>query len=98
MQNHAVTLAANVAVVANQAAVEWHGGRAALVIIATTYPTNCFLQVLASDGVTWISINGTTYSANQVTSYDIPAGQVRLAMSTGTVAGLYAKLVSVPYG
>lgn len=90
-------LASNISVVGNQPAMTWTGGRASIVIIATTYPTACSLQCLAPDNATWINLNSATYAANQVTPYDLPAGQYRLAMSGGTVAGLYANLVGVPY-
>ena len=92
-----VVLCSNISAVADQAAVTWSGGRAALVLIATTYPTTANLQCLGPDSTTWININGTTYSANQVTAYDLPAGQYRMHLASGTVAGMYASLVSVPY-
>lgn len=88
--------ASNVGTVANQIGFTWSGGRAALIIHATTFPTSCFLQLQGLDG-TWVSVNGTTFSANQVTNFDLPAGQYRISMSGGTVAALYAALVSVPY-
>ncbi len=92
-----IILATNVSVVANQPAMTWQGGRCSLVLIAGTYPTACTLQLLGPDNATWIAINSSTYNANQVTPYDLPAGQYRLALSGGTVAGLYANLVGVPY-
>lgn len=92
----AIVLASNVSVVADQLPVTWTGGRAALVLDATTYPTTCNLQ-LQGPGGSWISLNGTTFSANQVTPFDLPAGQYRIHMATGTVAAFYASLVSTPY-
>ena len=92
-----VTLAKNAVATADQNAVTWVGGRCVLVLIATAFPTTCKLQMLGQDGQTWVDINGTTYSANQVTPYDLPAGQYRMHLSGGTTTGLYADLVSVPY-
>lgn len=90
-------LCANISVVADQAAITWGGGRTALVLLAATYPTTANLQVLGPDSLTWISLNGTTYSANQVTAYDLPAGQYRMHLTGGSVSGMYASLVSIPY-
>lgn len=69
----------------------------AIIISATVYPATCKLQVLGPDDATYIDINATAYSANQVTAYDLPSGQYRLNLAGGTVAALYAKLVSIPY-
>lgn len=91
-----VVLTSNNSTSAATSAVDWPGGRAVLVLMATTFPATCALQMLGPDGSTWISINGTAYSANQVTAYDLPAGQYRMNLS-GTISKLYASLVSVPY-
>jgi len=72
-------------------------GRYVLVLLAGTYDgTTGFLQVLGPDASTWISLNATKYSANQVTSYDLPSGQYRMSLGSST-AGLYATLVRCPY-
>lgn len=97
MATRGIVLATNPGSVADQASVVWQGGRACLVLIASTYPTNCFLQCLGPDNSTWVSINGTTFSANQVTPYDLPAGEYRMHLASGSISNLYANLVSVPY-
>jgi hypothetical protein len=96
MAGRAYTLATNVSVVANSAAQTIVGGIFALVIKATTFPTQCFLQTQAPDG-TWINVNALTITSNQVISLNLPSGQYQLQMSGGSVSGLYATLVSIPY-
>ena len=97
MQNLGYTLATNATGAAALAAVTVVGGRYSLALSATTFPSTCALQVLGPDGSTWISLNASAYSANQVTAYDIPSGQVRMNLSGGTAAALYACLTRVPY-
>lgn len=87
-----------VGVMQDQPYVEWPGGRAAVVIIGTTYPTNVFLKMLLNDGSTLLSINASTYSANKIDVYDLPAGSYKLSLSGGTASALYADLVTIPYG
>lgn len=88
----------NTAVVADQADVQWQGGRTAFVIVASTYPTTCKLQMKMPDGSTYVDVNGTTVSANALpVLYDLAAGIYRLHLASGTVAGMYASMVSVPY-
>jgi hypothetical protein len=77
--------------------VTWNGGRGAIVIVASQYATGLFLAMQAPDG-SWININGTTYSANQVTAYDLPAGQYRLVSQAGSSVALSARLCPVYYG
>lgn len=95
MQASGVNLAKNVT--ATTTAVTWKGGRTALVLSATAYGTTVQLQTQASNG-TWVSVNATTYSADQVTPYDLPEGQYRINISGGTTTALYADLVAIPYG
>ena len=93
----AYDLAVNATGAAAIAGVTIKGGRYVLVLNATTFPSTCALQVLARDQSTWISMNGSAYSANQVTAYDLPAGQVRMSMAGGSAAALYACLVQIGY-
>lgn len=98
MQGRAIPLCANISVVADQPKVTWQGGRSILSIFAATFPSTCQLQMLGKDSSTWIAVNSSSFSANQVISYDLPAGQYRIHMTGGSVSGLYADLVTVPYG
>jgi hypothetical protein len=46
-----------------------------------------------------LNMNSATIGANAApVAYDCPRGQYRLHMTGGTAAGVYANLVSVPYG
>lgn len=74
------------------------GGRHSLVVIAAPYSSLVSFQLLGPDNVTWITLNGSTISANGATAYDLPSGQYRmLSGGAGSSVGLYAALVSVPY-
>jgi hypothetical protein len=75
--------------------ISFPGGRAALVLMATTYPTTLKLQLMGQDGTTAIDI--ATLTANGVTLYDLPAGSYRMSVAGGAPAAIYADLVSVPY-
>lgn len=77
-------------------AQSWQGGRGAIVITADTYGGAVFLQFQAGGGK-WLNVNGTTYSADQVTGYDLPAGQVKLVSQSSSV-NVNACLVPIPYG
>jgi hypothetical protein len=72
------------------------GGRTALILDAIQYGPGVFLQVQNVSG-SWISINGTTFSANQVAAYDLPAGQYRIVNNTGSSVTIAARLVGIPY-
>lgn len=75
----------------------WTGGRAVISITADQYGGGVFLQSQGATGK-WISVNGTTYSADQVTAYDLPQGQVRIISNAGSSINLQAKLLPVSYG
>lgn len=93
-----VTLANNISALGFTSAVRWSGGRAALVLNATVFPTTTNLQLQHIDG-TWINVNTTnlTTAGNQVTPFDLPPGQYRMSFATGTVTAAYASLVSITY-
>lgn len=77
-------------------AVQWQGGRTALVINATQYGGGVFLQLTGPSGA-GININATTYSADQSVAYDLPAGTYKLVSNIGSSVAVYASLVSIPY-
>lgn len=97
MARGSAKLATNNTGAADTTPVYWTGGRCVLVLIATTYPSTCKLQTLGQDTTTWIDINASAYTANQVTAYDLPPGQYRMHLSGGTAAALYADLIAIPY-
>lgn len=77
--------------------VQWDGGRGTLVLSANQYAGHVFLQTQSAMGK-WISINGTTYSTDQVTAYDLPKGQYRMVSSAGSSVAFSATLVPIAYG
>jgi hypothetical protein len=77
-------------------AIQWQGGRTVLVLEAAAYGAGVFLQLKSPSGG-GININGTTYSANQVTAYDLPAGTYGMVVQSGICTSTYAKLCAVPY-
>lgn len=96
-QNFSAVLAANVSIVADQASQVWSsGGRAVLVIEATTYPTTVTLQVQSTSGK-WVAVNTSNITADGAYPYDVPAGAVRLHLNGGSASALYASLVAVNY-
>lgn len=96
MTRGGIALCSGVNTVANQPQVGWVGGRTALVVCATTYPAACNLQMQLQNG-NWMNVTAASLSQDGYTVYDLPAGQFRMAMAGGTVAGLFASLVSVAY-
>lgn len=90
--------AGGVALLANASATgswtRWGGGRTALVTFGTL-PTTYKLQILGKDGSTAVDV--ATITAAGVTSYDLPPGEYRMSVDSGSPSGLYADLVSVPY-
>lgn len=77
-------------------ALVWDGGRGAIHITANQYGGGVFLQSQGPNG-RWVSINGTTFSADQVTEYALPAGQVRLISNQGSSINVSAKLLPITY-
>lgn len=74
-----------------QAAVAWPGGKTVLNLLIGSGSTQ--LEVLGSDGSTWIIV-GTAQTTNGVVVHDLAPGQYRMNNTTGT--GVYAVLVRVP--
>lgn len=99
MARSGITLV-NTSILANSTITDvklFDGGRAALVLTANQYAGHLFLQTQSAMGK-WVSINGTTYSADQVTAYDLPKGQYRMVSSAGSSVALSATLVPISYG
>lgn len=73
--------------------VYFTGGRTTLVTFGTL-PTTYRLEHLGIDGSTAVPV--ATITAAGMTSYDLPPGRYRMFVDSGSPAGLYASLVSVP--
>ena len=77
---------------ATTGAVALQGGKYGLAISATWNAGNAQLETLSQDGSTWINV-GTAISANGFSTYNLPAGQYRLAITSATA--VYAALTSI---
>lgn len=99
MARGGTTLCVNIssATPADQPPITWVGGRTSLVIVAQTYPSTCNLQLRGQDGTSWMNVNDSSIGANSFDTYDLPAGEYRMNLAGGTVDGLYASLVAIPY-
>lgn len=98
MQGHGESLASayTSGAPATQGPVTYKGGRGALVITATVFPTTVTLQYVAKGGN--ISMNAVNITTNGVYVFDLPAGQYQLFLNGGAATNLNADLVSVRYG
>ncbi len=73
------------------------GGRYALVVSATTYPTQCKLQYIQRNAANaGANIDIQVLNSNGMTILDLPAGQYQVFMSGGAAANLSVDLASVP--
>lgn len=77
-------------------AVTWQGGKTVLVLEATAFGAGVFLQMVSPSGQ-GINVNASTYAANQITAYDLPAGSYKMVVQSGTCTAMYAILAQVPY-
>jgi hypothetical protein len=72
-----------------------YGGEYGLTASATWSGGNIQLETLAGDGSTWINV-GSSITANGFSTYDLPPGQYRIAVTTATA--VYAALTTIPKG
>jgi hypothetical protein len=70
-----------------------NGGKYGLEISATWGSGNVQVETLSLDSSTWLNV-GSAVTANGVSTYDLPAGQYRLAVSSGATA-IYAALTKI---
>ncbi len=86
-------------------AVQWPGGRSAVVVSALAYTASGLqLQTQAYQsnssptyGGNWINV-GSSFVSDQVYPFDAPRGNYRLVnQSTSSVIGINAVLVTIPY-
>lgn len=97
MMGHAqaVTLLENKDNLTEEDWVFWPGGRTALVVQATSYPSTLQLQMRGPDGN---PINlGNNLDADGIANLDLPAGSYRMNLNGGTATDVYVQLCKVPY-
>lgn len=92
----AVTLLSDKDDLTEEAWKYYAGGRSALVVQATSYPTTLNFQMKGPDGNP-ITLNSSTINADGVTSYDLPAGEYRMELTGGTATDVYAVISRVTY-
>lgn len=77
---------------ATTAAFPLLGGKYGLDISATWSSGNAQVETLAIDGSTWLNV-GSAVTANGTSTYDLPAGQYRIGISSATA--VYAALTKI---
>ncbi|MFO1099746.1 MAG: hypothetical protein U1E81_16135 [Xanthobacteraceae bacterium] len=78
---------------ATTAAFTLKGGKYAIVASATFGGGNLQLQALAADGSTYVNV-GSSITAAGLTTYDLPPGSYKIAVTTATA--VYVSITSVP--
>lgn len=81
---------------ADQAAVSIPGGRYVIVTDATTWPTTAQVQVQCQNG-SWANVGSNLTAAGISSGIDLPAGQYRAHLASGTSTALSIDLVRIPY-
>jgi hypothetical protein len=92
--DHNLTLLSNAS--ATGAAVAWGGGKAMLTLEGTISGATVSLQVqtLTTGTPVWATVTSRTTLGAEVV--ELPAGNVRALVASGTPSALYAYLVKVP--
>lgn len=70
-------------------AVQWPGGKGAFMLAGTVSGATVTLQILGPDGATWLT-GATALTAVGISVFDLPCGQIRALVASGTPSGLYA--------
>lgn len=70
-----------------------YGGKYGLTAAATWGGGNVQLQTLADDSSTWLNV-GSSITANGFTTFDLPPGQYRFAVTTATA--VYLAISTIP--
>lgn len=76
---------------ATGAAAMWPGGRGVFSLAGTVSGATITLQYLGPDGSTWLTAaSATTLTAVGLGVFDLPCGQIRALVASGTPSGLFA--------
>lgn len=74
----------------------WPGGRGTFIVSGTFSGATVALQLLGPDGSTWIDAGTyTSLTAAGGGNFDLPQGQIRASVASGTPSGLYAVAATV---
>lgn len=95
MQTFAVPLLVNAS--ATSAGFIWNGGRGDFAVVGTFGGATVSLQTLGPDNATWLDVSTvTTVTAAGHAVFDLPAGQIRASVASGTPSGIYATAARIP--
>ena len=79
------------------AAVDWIGGPGAMYVEGTFSGATVKLQARTSQD-TWVDVGASvTFTAAGVAGFDLPAGDIRAAISGGPPTNIYASVRSIPH-
>lgn len=78
-------------VAATGAAQQWVGGKGFILAHGTISGATLQMQYLGIDSTTWVPV-GAAITAAGGQAIDLPPGRVRMAVTGGTPANLYASL------
>jgi hypothetical protein len=87
-----VVLGENIAV--NGSAKIWQGGKGKFYAEATWSAGTVKLQAKSPNG-TWIDVTDNSLTANGITEFNLPQGEIRVNIATSTA--VYAYAVAVPH-
>lgn len=96
MAKAGVILANNVSSTGPQDWKFFKGGRASLIVSASSFSTTCNFELMSASGGA-IVLNAANIQTDGATSYDLPEGQFRMNLSGGSPSAVTACLESVPY-
>jgi hypothetical protein len=63
-------------------AVQWFGGTGQMIVTGTFDTSTVSLQVSPDDGVTWITVSGSSITAADCKNFDLNSCDIRLAITS----------------
>ena len=70
------------AVSGESSSVQWYGGTGQIVVTGTFDSATVSLQISPDDGVTWITISGSSVTAADCKNFDLNSCNLRLAITS----------------
>ena len=77
---------------ATGSAAQWPGGKGVFAAEATWGGGTVKLQMKSANG-TWLDVASNSLTANGITSFELPAGEIRANVATATAVYAYAVVV-----
>ena len=88
MSGNILTLVSNAS--ATGSAVDWLGGKGVFTAEATWGGGTVKLQFKTANSTTWVDVPNNSMTANGLTSFELPAGQIRANIATATAVYAFA--------